>query len=116
MNPFHPSKSHSESVGSHGEDKKGSVNMPSPADLVRRRRARWAVPFGAVAAVGAIIAASVIGGAQATPSLPARTTAQLIAADHRRGDDDPDRGHRAERDGPPRPAPAHQVRGRWHVH
>jgi len=33
-----------------------------------------------VAAVGAVIAASVIGGAQATPKLPARTTAQLIAA------------------------------------
>ena len=54
--------------------------MPSAADLVRRRRARWAVPLGAVAAVGIVIAASVIGGAQATPRLPARTTAQLIAA------------------------------------
>jgi outer membrane lipoprotein-sorting protein len=54
--------------------------MPSPADLVRRRRARWAVPLGAVAAVGMVIAASVIGGAQAAPKLPARTTAQLIAA------------------------------------
>jgi outer membrane lipoprotein-sorting protein len=54
--------------------------MPSATDLVRRRRARWAVPLGAVAAVGLVIAASVIGGAQATPRLPARTTAQLIAA------------------------------------
>ena len=54
--------------------------MPSPADLVRRRRARWAVPVGALAAVGLVIAASVIGGARATPKLPARTTAQLIAA------------------------------------
>ena len=54
--------------------------MPSPADLVRRRRARWAVPVGALAAVGLVIAASVIGGAQAAPKLPARTTAQLIAA------------------------------------
>ena len=54
--------------------------MPSPADLVRRRRARWAVPVSALAAVGLVIAASVIGGARATPKLPARTTAQLIAA------------------------------------
>jgi outer membrane lipoprotein-sorting protein len=54
--------------------------MPSAADLVRRRRARWAVPVGAVAAVGIVIAASVIGGAQASPRLPARTTAQLLAA------------------------------------
>jgi outer membrane lipoprotein-sorting protein len=54
--------------------------MPSAADLVRRRRARWAVPVGAVVAVGAVIAASVIGGAQASPRLPARTTAQLVAA------------------------------------
>jgi outer membrane lipoprotein-sorting protein len=56
------------------------MNMPSAADLVRRRRARWAVPAGAVAAVGIVIAASVIGGAQASPRLPARTTAQLLAA------------------------------------
>jgi outer membrane lipoprotein-sorting protein len=54
--------------------------MPSPADLVRRRRARWAVPVGALAVVGLVIAATAIGGAQATPRLPARTTAQLIAA------------------------------------
>jgi len=54
--------------------------MPSAADLVRRRRARWAVPAGAVAAVGIVIAASVIGSAQASPRLPARTTAQLLAA------------------------------------
>jgi outer membrane lipoprotein-sorting protein len=54
--------------------------MPSAAGLVRRRRARWAVPVGVVAAVGAVIAASVIGGAQASPRLPARTTAQLLAA------------------------------------
>jgi outer membrane lipoprotein-sorting protein len=54
--------------------------MPSAADLARRRRTRWAVPVGAVAAVGIVIAASVIGGAQAAPNLPARTTAQLLAA------------------------------------
>jgi len=38
------------------------------------------VPAGAVAAVGIVVAGSVIAGAQATPRLPARTTAQLIAA------------------------------------
>jgi hypothetical protein len=44
------------------------------------RQARWAVPAGAVAAAGVVIAGSVIAGAQATPRLPARTTAQLLAA------------------------------------
>jgi outer membrane lipoprotein-sorting protein len=42
-------------------------------------RARWAVPAGAVAAVGMVIAGSVIAGAQAAPALPARTAAQLLA-------------------------------------
>jgi outer membrane lipoprotein-sorting protein len=44
------------------------------------RRARWAVPFGAVAAVGVVVAGSVLTSAQAAPSLQARTPAQLIAA------------------------------------
>ena len=44
------------------------------------RQARWAVPVGAMAAVGLVIAGSVIAGAQTTPRLPARTTAQLLAA------------------------------------
>ena len=44
------------------------------------RQARWAVPAGAVAAVGIVVAGSVIAGAQGVPRLPARTTAQLIAA------------------------------------
>jgi outer membrane lipoprotein-sorting protein len=44
------------------------------------RRARWAVPSGAVAAVGVVVAGSVLAGAQAAPALPARTPAQLIAA------------------------------------
>jgi outer membrane lipoprotein-sorting protein len=44
------------------------------------RQARWAVPAGAVAAVGIVIAGSVIAGAQTTPRLPARTSAQLLAA------------------------------------
>lgn len=44
------------------------------------RRARWAVPAGAVAAVGVVVAGSVLTTASAAPSLPARTPAQLIAA------------------------------------
>jgi outer membrane lipoprotein-sorting protein len=42
-------------------------------------RTRWAVPAGAVGAVGMVIAGSVIAGAQAAPALPARTAAQLLA-------------------------------------
>jgi len=43
-------------------------------------RARWAVPAGAVAAVGMVIAGSMIAGAaQASPALPARSAAQLLA-------------------------------------
>jgi outer membrane lipoprotein-sorting protein len=49
-------------------------------NVLRRRQARWAVPAGAVAAVGIVIAGSVIARGQATPTLPARTTAQLLAA------------------------------------
>jgi outer membrane lipoprotein-sorting protein len=49
-------------------------------NLARRRRVRWAVPAGAVAAVGIVIAGSVIARGQAAPALPARTTAQLLAA------------------------------------
>jgi outer membrane lipoprotein-sorting protein len=44
------------------------------------RRARWAVPLGAVAVVGVVAAGSVLAGAQAAPALPVRTPAQLIAA------------------------------------
>ncbi len=44
------------------------------------RRARWVVPSGAVAAVGVVVAGSVLTTAQAGPALPARTPAQLIAA------------------------------------
>ncbi len=44
------------------------------------RRTRWAVPSGAVAAVGVVVAGSVLTGAAAAPILPARTPAQLIAA------------------------------------
>jgi hypothetical protein len=44
------------------------------------RRARWAVPAGAVAVVAAVAAISAITVAQAAPVLPARTPAQLLAA------------------------------------
>jgi outer membrane lipoprotein-sorting protein len=44
------------------------------------RRARWAAPSGAVAAVGVVVAGSVLTSAAAAPALPPRTPAQLIAA------------------------------------
>jgi outer membrane lipoprotein-sorting protein len=44
------------------------------------RQARWAVPAGAAAAVAMVIAGSAIAGAQPAPRLPARSTAQLLAA------------------------------------
>ena len=44
------------------------------------RRARWAVPAGAVAVVAAVTAASVTTTAAAAPVLPARTPAQLLTA------------------------------------
>lgn len=44
------------------------------------RRARWAVPGGAVAAVAAAVAVSAITVAQAAPALPSRTPAELLAA------------------------------------
>jgi len=52
------------------------------SDLVSKlpRQVRWAVPAAAVAAVGLVIAGSAIAGAQAAPQLPARSTAQLLAA------------------------------------
>jgi outer membrane lipoprotein-sorting protein len=43
------------------------------------RRARWAVPGGALAITGAVLAGSLISVAQAAPGLPARTPAQLLA-------------------------------------
>ena len=43
------------------------------------RRARWAVPVGALAITGGVIAGSLISVAQAAPGLPARTPAQLLA-------------------------------------
>jgi len=43
------------------------------------RRARWAVPAVAVTATAAVVAGLQIPAAQATPNLPARTPAQLLA-------------------------------------
>jgi outer membrane lipoprotein-sorting protein len=44
------------------------------------RRARWAVPAGVVAIAAAVTAGSMITVAQASPELPARSPAQLLAA------------------------------------
>ena len=44
------------------------------------RRARWAVPAGVVAITAGVTAASMISVAQASPELPARSPAQLLAA------------------------------------
>jgi outer membrane lipoprotein-sorting protein len=44
------------------------------------RRARWAIPAGAVALAGAVTAATMVSTAQASPELPVRTPAQLLAA------------------------------------
>src|SRR5271157_3328426 len=43
------------------------------------RRARWAVPVGALVITGGVIAGSLISVAQAAPGLPARTPARLLA-------------------------------------
>jgi outer membrane lipoprotein-sorting protein len=42
------------------------------------RRARWAVPVGALVVTGAVMAGSLISVAQALPGLPPRTPAQLL--------------------------------------
>ena len=43
------------------------------------RRARWAVPAGALVVTGGVLAGSLISSAQAAPGLPTRTPAQLLA-------------------------------------
>ncbi|HJY60527.1 MAG TPA: DUF2092 domain-containing protein, partial [Streptosporangiaceae bacterium] len=43
------------------------------------RRTRWAIPVGALAVTGAVIGGSLISVAQASPGLPSRTPAQLLA-------------------------------------
>jgi outer membrane lipoprotein-sorting protein len=42
------------------------------------RRARWAIPAGALVITGAVIGGSLISVAQASPGLPSRTPAQLL--------------------------------------
>jgi hypothetical protein len=44
------------------------------------RKARWAVPAGVLVVTGAVMAGSLISGAQAAPALPSRTPAQLLVA------------------------------------
>ena len=44
------------------------------------RKARWAVPGAAVAVTGVVVAALQIPSAQASPNLPSRTPAQLLAS------------------------------------
>ena len=44
------------------------------------RRARWAIPGGAVVLAAAVTAGSLISTAQASPELPLRTPAQLLAS------------------------------------
>src|SRR5260221_4702198 len=58
------------------------VSVSVASDLVSKlpRQARWAVPAAAVAAVGLVIAGAAIAGAEAAPQLPARSTAQVVAA------------------------------------
>lgn len=49
-----------------------------PAARRPRRISRWAVPAGAVLAVGGVIAGMTTAGAQAAPVLPPRSAAQLL--------------------------------------
>ncbi len=43
------------------------------------RRAKWAVPAGALVVTGGVLAGALLSTAQAAPGLPARTPAQLLA-------------------------------------
>ena len=43
------------------------------------RRARWAIPAGALVVTGGVLAGTLISSAQAAPGLPARSAAQLLA-------------------------------------
>jgi outer membrane lipoprotein-sorting protein len=43
------------------------------------RRTRWAIPVGALVITGAVLAGSLLSVAQASPGLPSRTPAQLLA-------------------------------------
>ncbi|HEU5418606.1 MAG TPA: hypothetical protein VFV41_13035 [Streptosporangiaceae bacterium] len=52
---------------------------PEARSFRLRRRARWALPAGAVVAVAAVVAGTTVAGAQAAPSLPGRSAAALLA-------------------------------------
>ncbi len=65
----------------------GGNSMRQPRKV--SRMTRWAVPAGAVATVGLVAAGTVLSGAQATPQLPARTSAQLLASVLRAADSAP---------------------------
>ncbi len=56
----------------------GSVSAMGAFNGVSRR-VRWAVPIGVLAVTGGVIAATLMPSAQASPSLPAKTPAQLLA-------------------------------------
>jgi hypothetical protein len=56
---------------------------------ITSRRARWAVPGGAVALVAAVTAATMATAAAASPALPARTPEQLLTAFASRAGDPP---------------------------
>src|ERR1039458_445247 len=58
----------------------GRVRLAMKALPTFSRRARWAVPTGAVALAAAVTAGSMISSAQASPELPLRTPAQLLAS------------------------------------
>jgi outer membrane lipoprotein-sorting protein len=47
--------------------------------IKQSRQSRWGVPGGALVIVGGVLAGSLISVAQASPALPARTPAQLLA-------------------------------------
>jgi len=64
----------------HQEHEATIVRFAMKALPTLSRRARWAVPLGAVVIAGGVTAGSMIGVAQASPELPARTPAQLLAA------------------------------------
>src|SRR5689334_14845319 len=53
----------------------GMVQVPRMSS----RRARWAVPAGALVVTGGVLAGSLLSSASAAPGLPTRTPAQLLA-------------------------------------
>src|SRR6202012_4681480 len=57
-----------------------SAKSTGGEEMTLNRRARWAVPGAVVAVTAAVIAALQIPAAQASPDLPGRTPAQLLAS------------------------------------